>query len=390
MPKIFVTSYPYVYERYFKVFDYFKNKKNLTFLLPAKWKTRSGFIVPPIRDDIKIIPVKAFFYGSNYPIVKGLLKGWMPAIGKILKQSANPGDILYSASEPNLLTTLFNSHIARKMKLKNVFFTWQNVHYRERLNGMKLKITESVVRRNVANSAGAICGNHKSEQILRDYAPAGFKFLRAPISGVDTKLFQPTAKSNFRTKYGLDDNFVITFAGVIDERKGVLTLIRAFKVVYETMPNARLMIIGTGPLISQAERLANELDITDKVIFINWLANEDLPGVFSSSDIFAYPSEPFGGWEEQFGYSIAEASACELPVISTDTGSISEVVLNNETGILIEPKDPAQLSEVILRLANDENLRKNMGRAGREHILKNFSHEIVAGKMESWLLSLSE
>src|SRR3989344_4733114 len=113
MPKIFITSYPYVYERNFKVFDYFKNKKDLVFILPQKWKTRAGFINPTKRDDIKILSTKSYFYGSKYPIVRGLLKGWMPATKKILIENARPGDILYTAIEPNLLTTLQNAKLAK-------------------------------------------------------------------------------------------------------------------------------------------------------------------------------------------------------------------------------------------------------------------------------------
>jgi glycosyltransferase involved in cell wall biosynthesis len=166
----------------------------------------------------------------------------------------------------------------------------------------------------------------------------------------------------------------------MDERKGLTTLLSAFKTTLETEPNSRLVMIGTGPSKSGLKGIVAEKNMEDSVIFIDWLPNQELPAIFCGSDVFVYPSEPYGGWEEQFGFSMAEASACGLPVISTDTGSINEVVINDKTGILVEPKDPFQLSRAMIRSLADASLRNKMGENGRKYIAENFSNKVIAGK----------
>jgi glycosyltransferase involved in cell wall biosynthesis len=82
-----------------------------------------------------------------------------------------------------------------------------------------------------------------------------------------------------------------------------------------------------------------------------------------------------------------QASSSGLPVIATDIGSINETILNGETGILIKPKNPDALAQAMIYLAQHPEIRKQMGAAGREHILNRFSHQSVAGRMESFLNS---
>ena len=113
---------------------------------------------------------------------------------------------------------------------------------------------------------------------------------------------------------------------------------------------------------------------------IPWLNPAGIRELLSASHVFLYPSMPYGGWEEQFGYSMAEASLVELPIISTKSGSIEDVVINNRTGILVWPDDVEELSQAMILLAKDENLRMTMGQAGRRYIIDNFTYKIVVGK----------
>lgn len=382
MRKIFITSYPYVYERYFRVFDYFPEKEKLFFVLPDIWEAKRGKIKvkTPVRQDIKIVGVRAFFYHSHYPIIKGLFKGWMPEAKKIISRNAKAGDVLYTSIEPNLLTTYFNSRLAKKLGMKHVFFTWQNVPYKSRLRGLKLKFTEYIIKKTIQNSAGAICGNHKAAEILRSYATTDFKILVAPISGVDTEKFNPGINSDFRTKNNLDNKIILTFAGVFDKRKGIDTLLDAFILSLKKNPDLHLVMIGVGPLRVNIENLISKFNLEKSLTLIDWVPNEELPAVLVDSDIFVHPSEPSGGWEEQFGYSMAEASASGLPVISTNTGSISEIVIDKETGILVEPRNQEQLSRAIIELTANLLLRQQMGIRGRSHIENNYSHRVIAGK----------
>src|SRR3989338_9470580 len=129
-----------------------------------------------------------------------------------------------------------------------------------------------------------------------------------------------------------------------------------------------LFMIGSGPLDEELKKYVVERDMSESVTILPWIENKDLPGYFSSSDIFIYPSQRYGGGGEQFGYSIAEASSSGLPVISTRTGSIADLVVDGETGILVEPEDKQALTGALIQLTQNKNLRKTMGVAGREFI----------------------
>lgn len=390
MNKIFVTSYPYVYERYFKVWDYFPEKERLVFILPKIWKAKRGQITieVPKREEIKIIPTTAFFNHSHYPLVRGLLKGWMPWGKRIIERESSPGDILYTAIEPNLLTTYFNAKLAKRLGLKHVFFTWQNVPYKTRLQGSKLKMVEGLIQKTIANSVGAICGNTKAAEILKEYVGENFKILAAPISGVNVKDFHPDISSDFRQKYNLEEKTVLTFAGVFDERKGIPALLDSFLEAYQENKNLRLVMIGVGKLKVYIEEFVKTHHFENEITLIKWLPNEQLPGVLCASDIFAHPSEPQRGWEEQFGYSMAEASACGIPVIATRSGSIEEIIIDQQSGILIEPGNSRQLKEAILKLAADRHRCGNMGMRGRRHMEENYSHEVVAEKFHQFFEKL--
>ena len=130
------------------------------------------------------------------------------------------------------------------------------------------------------------------------------------------------------------------------------------------------------------------LKLTDHISFISWANAEDLKKILSATDVFVYPSLSYGGWEEQFGYSMAEASLMGLPIISTKSGSISEVVIDGETGIIVEPDQSDELNKAMIRLAQDGELRTRLGQNGRNYIKNNYSYQVVANKFYNFFKSL--
>ena len=388
--KIFVNSYIYAYERFFRMFEFFDNKNQLVFILPKIWKAKGGKIkvVPSEKKEFKIIKTWVPFYHSHYPIIRGMLKGWMPFTGSILRKLAHKGDVLLSSGEPNLLSTYLYSRLAKKMGLKHVFLTFQNINYDKRLSGAKLKVTNWLLRQNIKLSAGALCGTHQVYEVLKPYLDNKIKVAVIPQTGVDVDVFRPGMASDFRQKFGLEGKFIFLFAAVFDERKGVFTTINAFRETLNDIPTAHLVMIGIGKLWSQAKDLVNELGITDKVTFIEWLPNNELAGIFSSVDVLVHPSEPYKGWEEQMGSTLLQASSSALPFIATNIGAIPESIINQKTGILVEPKNIQALSEEMIYLAQHPEVRAEFGRQGREHVIREYSHKVVAERLERFLKSL--
>jgi L-malate glycosyltransferase len=382
---IIVTGYPYAYPYYFKVFEYLKNKEDYIFILPKYWEAKKGKVKIDLhgKPGFKIYGAKAISYGGR-SLFSGLFKGWMPQIAlklAVFRLKLAPG-VLYSCSEPNLFATLYNGIFAKIFGYKHILFTWQNVAPEERMSGLKLRLSNFLVRLNLAFSDGVICGNQKAAEIIKRFAAhrSQFKVLVCPLAGVDIEKFKVVDREPGTTSH---EPKTILFYGALEERKGVNILIQAFSKI--TNPDSRLVIIGTGPEKEKLINLAGELGINDRIIFHDWMKNEELPAILAKSEIFVYPSLPKGGWEEQFGYAMGEASACEVPVVASRTGSIDEVVKDGETGILVEPANVDELSLALIKLLNDNELRRKMGRKGREYISNNFSHEIVADKINNFL-----
>lgn len=392
--KIFVTSYTYIYEHNYRVFDYFENKSNLILITPKKWRSTKGnkkTIYPPRINDVKIISTPTLFYHSKYPVIKGQLKGWMPILWFILKKESRPGDVFFSAYEPNLLVTYIYGLIAKSLNLKHVFFTWQNVSYRERMSGLKLKLTEWLLKRNIELSTAGVCGMQRAYEIHKDYFEKFNPALKTAVfnqSGVDTDVFKPEAKSDFRGKYGLIDKKVIVYSATFTPRKGTLQTLEAFRILFKEIPEAHLVIIGTGELESQVKQIIDSSDMRNSVTLLPWQPINDLAPIYAQSDIMVHPSVSFEGWEEQWGLLMLQAQACGTPVITTKIGSLEETVLNGKTGILTDSSKPEEIFRAMKKLLSDDSLRNAMSRAGREYIIQHFSYRSTAERMEKFFNSL--
>jgi glycosyltransferase involved in cell wall biosynthesis len=382
---IVVTGFPYAFPYYFKVFEYLQNKNDFVFVLPKFWIAKKGkmqFKLEP-KVNFPTYGLKAVSYGGHS--FRGLFKGWLPGIFFLLPRlkSKYHSKILYSCSEPSLLTTLYNSIAAKIFGFKHVLFTWQNVTPKSRMRGLKLRLSNTIVKLNLRLADGVICGNKKAELIIKEFNK-NIRTIICPIAGVDIEKFKPSIASDWREKLRLSpDQKLILFYGALDARKGLDDLLKSMSRLPST--GWHLLIVGAGPKREELLKLVHNLGLQQSVTFIDWMKNDELPALLNAADIFVYPSVPSGGWQEQFGYAMAEASACQVPVVATHTGSIDEVVADGRSGILVRPNDPEELAQAITRLVLDDNLRRRTGEYGRKFVTENFSHQVVASKIEKFL-----
>ncbi len=382
--KVLISGYTYVDGGTIKTFDYYLDKKDVNFLVPYMWPMKGGKYIywPPKKDNV--CTTRAFFYHSKYPIIGGLLKGWMPIFPLVfIKEWPN---VVFSASEPNLLTTLYQGFFAKLFGAKHIIFTWENVSYESKFRGLRGSIQKFIVKLNLLLSDGIICGTARAQKMISALTEKPTAVI--PLSGIDTEfLSRDYSKKSFR---GMDysNNIVFCFVGAIGYRKGVHLIIKAFEEISKTITDARLLIAGSGDYDQEIDLMINKAGLNNVVTRFPWLDRNEVRELLNSSDIFLYPSIPHKGWEEQFGYSLLEASSMELPLITTESGSISEVVLKDKTGILIRSDDYLALKEAMLELANDKEKRISMGKAGQEFVKNNYSHEIIADKFYKFFNSI--
>jgi glycosyltransferase involved in cell wall biosynthesis len=184
--------------------------------------------------------------------------------------------------------------------------------------------------------------------------------------GVDCNLFQ---KKTIRSE---KDEICIGFVKHLKPKYGPDLLIRAFSKIMPHFPDIRLIMIGHGEMEYELKELACFLCIDEKVKFKGYIQNEKLPLIMENFDIFVMPSTENS---ETFGVAAIEAQAMKIPVVASDIGGVSEAIQNGKSGILVEPNNVELLKDAMLKLIKNPEERKQMGKAGREYVLKNYNLE---------------
>jgi glycosyltransferase involved in cell wall biosynthesis len=193
--------------------------------------------------------------------------------------------------------------------------------------------------------------------------------------GIDTRKFDP-ARYDARARKKLKDQFdvpsdcpLIGMVGNMNPFKGHKYFLKAASRIKEAVPNAKFIVVGRkldtyARYWRQLQSLTANLDLKDDVIYAGF--RDDVPSILSVLDVFVLPSI-----RESCPNAVLEALAMKVPVVATDVGAVSELVIDGQTGILVRPGDPQAMAEAVLRYlqknpqANEEYLKKARERVER-------------------------
>ncbi|MHA1304216.1 MAG: N-acetyl-alpha-D-glucosaminyl L-malate synthase BshA [Candidatus Heimdallarchaeaceae archaeon] len=163
--------------------------------------------------------------------------------------------------------------------------------------------------------------------------------------------------------------------------KNVPFIIEAFAEVLKNNKDVGLILVGEGPERNESELLAKELGIEKHVLFQG--IRYSLAPIYSCSSAVISASE-----NESFGLTLAEAMACETPVIAPKVGGIPEVIKHGITGFLYDYNNKDQLVDYMLQLLEDKELVQRMGQAGRKDVIERFNCSMIADQYLSWYKEL--
>lgn len=202
--------------------------------------------------------------------------------------------------------------------------------------------------------------------------------------GFDFDQMSPNAlkRAETRAEFGLtDDDIVVGYVGNFAFGKGHVQLIHAFDTVRRRVPNAKLILAGSGNL-QEVDDAVGRLGLGRRIVFAGW--REDAAAVYNAMDIFVQPS-----LSEAFSQVLVEAMGCGLPVIATNIGGAAEVIENGVDGILIDPNDIDAIAREVIDLATDVNSRSEIAERGRRNVRERFSAEMMVERhielYEKWM-----
>ncbi len=239
------------------------------------------------------------------------------------------------------------------------------------------RLAEEIELRVLQQADAVIAVSSELRQMLGSFGIDINKITVVP-NGTDMAAFDPeTDGASARAELGLNGNFVVGFAGSLKIWHGVDLLITAFAEILAEDDQAKLLIVGTGPVEDVLKKQASLAGIADSVIFTGGVEHSDIPRYLGAMDVAAAPFRA----QDDFYFSpikIFEYMAAGRCVVASQLGQIEEVIADRQTGLLCPPDDVNALAEALLSALRDPNLRRDVGAAARQRVANQYTWQAAA------------
>lgn len=207
----------------------------------------------------------------------------------------------------------------------------------------------------------------KSDTLEVQQLGCPFKKIRQIPNGVDTDTFKPAKETKNLLFWG----------GRFLQQKGLEYLIEALSLVVQKVPSTQLMLSGDGSSFFKIYNMVKNLGLEKNVKFLGSVPSVSLPKLVGSCSIYVLPS-----LKEGMPFALLEAMSCGKPVVGSDISGINDVIINNQNGILVPPKNPQAIAKAVLLLLKDEKLRLKIGENARKTILYSYQWNFIINKVE--------
>jgi glycosyltransferase involved in cell wall biosynthesis len=193
-------------------------------------------------------------------------------------------------------------------------------------------------------------------------------------SGIDPQRWTHADSDHLISEFDLQQNErVVINVAHLAGHKGQQHLVRAIPHVLKKIPGVRFFIIGKGELMSELKALATSLDLNRELVFTGF--RQDVGAFYKIADLFVMSSV-----QEGLGTAVLDALALGRPVVAAKAGGIPEIIIDGETGRLVESANPSALAQGIIELLSRTDRAKQMAERGRQVVQENFSIESMVDK----------
>ena len=225
------------------------------------------------------------------------------------------------------------------------------------------KVQNLLIKQFLKQSSAVSSANEYENNIFLDlYSKSNIKIIR---NGVNLKSL--VSQKNFKEIYEINSKFIL-FVGRFSKSKGIETLINAINIIKNEIKSRETILVIMGVDFGYEDEmfsLIKKFDLSDQIIVIKNPPRENVISAYGESEFLVLPSQ----WELSPLVPL-ESFAFKKPVISTNSHGIPYTIQNNKNGILVEPENPEELSNAIIKLLDNPSLRDNLGSAGYDFVQK--------------------
>ena len=243
-------------------------------------------------------------------------------------------------------------------------------NWKEKLSSMRWHNFLPMQKRVAPKLNKIICVSGPSkEDIIKEFL-VDDKKIEVILNGIDIDKFVPGSKDLVQV------NKIITTASADIPLKGLKYLILALPKILKSFPKTTLTVIGKSPSNSEVSKIIDKLDLNKIISFRSGISEDEIVHLYHSSEIAVIPS-----LYEGFGFGAGEAMACGVPLISTHSGGLKEVV--GESAVEIMPSSAEEIEKAVINLFNNREKMKELSEKGRQRMESKFDWKLAASSYES-------
>ncbi|HEY8892357.1 MAG TPA: glycosyltransferase family 4 protein [Clostridium sp.] len=229
----------------------------------------------------------------------------------------------------------------------------------------------------------------QTQGIVDDIVGRGFDKNKVHLltNGVDTDLFKKENRDeDFRNEIGIENKFALCYAGIHGLAQGLQVIINAAEIVKDE-ENIQFVFVGDGPEKQDLINMVKEKDLKN-VTFLPLQPKTNMPKIVASMDAAIIPLKKLELFKGALPSKMFETLASEIPIILPVQGEAAKLINNANAGIVVEPENPKEIAEAVLKLYNDIELRNKLGENGRAYVMENYARENITRKLEKILTNL--
>ncbi len=324
----------------------------------------------PLSDHLSAVPVHTIMPIPFHP-------GVIPMTPELLRHAAIRESDVIQSSEFHQPSTFFAAEACLENDTPLVI--WQETFRPMRFPGaLYQRCFEATAGAKVrAAAASCVPRTSRARSYLRRLGIREGAIPEWVPTGVNTTNFAPRSSSLSPSAYGWEEGCdILLLVARLVPGKGVDVGLRMLRALLGSRPNTRLLVAGSGPEETALRHLADELHVSPCVRFLPKMSQSQMADLYNLTDVVLCTSR-----NDLLPISLMEASACGRPIVATDVGAVTDIVLDGVTGRVVPPGDERALVDAVATLLRDEERRETFGRAARARADEHFDIRTCAKRL---------